>query len=551
MTQTARYPWFTLGDLNAFFALFLDNVVNLVILAGILVGAFGFPEKIIFEKMIPGTALGVMIGDLAYTYMAYRLAKKTGRTNITAMPLGLDTPSTIGIAVAVLGPAYLGLKAEMPAEQAAMTTWYIGMATLIWMGLVKIIASFAGSTIQRIVPEAGLLGSLAGIGIVWLAADQFINTMEVPLVGMISLGLVLFTLIAHYRLPGKIPGAAAAVVIGMAIYYLNQALGFFPDEHASKLNLSMAITMPSFETGGFSEMFSRAIPFLPVAIPFGLLTVIGGINVTEGARLAGDNYKTRDILMTEAFATLIAGMFGGVSQSTPYIGHSAYKKMGARMGYTLLTGLLVGLGGMLGLIGTIVNIIPEAAVSPILIFVGFEITAMAYQMTPKNHNMAVTFAIIPSVLNFGYIKLKVLYLGVTATAASVAAKLTSPEMADSKAALLSIVPFSVQSEYPYLEALSQGYIVTAMIWGSVVAFLIDHKTRNAVITLFVGSVFSLFGIIHSATSSGKLYLPWELNNVHQIPYKFAIAYAMLAGFIALLSIFSKPQSPEEYEINEH
>ena len=53
-----RYPWFTKGDLNAFFGLMLDNFANLVLLTGILVGA-GFDKAFIFTHMIPGTALGV------------------------------------------------------------------------------------------------------------------------------------------------------------------------------------------------------------------------------------------------------------------------------------------------------------------------------------------------------------------------------------------------------------------------------------------------------------------------------------------------------------
>ena len=37
----ARYQWFAKGDINAFFGLMLDNVVNLAVLAGILVAGFG------------------------------------------------------------------------------------------------------------------------------------------------------------------------------------------------------------------------------------------------------------------------------------------------------------------------------------------------------------------------------------------------------------------------------------------------------------------------------------------------------------------------------
>ena len=69
-----RYRWAQLGDINAFFGLMLDNMANLVILSGILIFVFQFPEDIVYTRMFPGTALGVMFGDLVYTWLAVRLA---------------------------------------------------------------------------------------------------------------------------------------------------------------------------------------------------------------------------------------------------------------------------------------------------------------------------------------------------------------------------------------------------------------------------------------------------------------------------------------------
>src|SRR6195952_2273943 len=114
------YKWAARGDINAFFGLMLDNVVNLAVLAGILVAGFGFPASLVYTRMFPGAAFGVLFGDVVYTVMAIRLAKKTGRSDVTAMPLGLDAPSTIGMALTVLGPAFLAAKAKMPVDQAAI-----------------------------------------------------------------------------------------------------------------------------------------------------------------------------------------------------------------------------------------------------------------------------------------------------------------------------------------------------------------------------------------------------------------------------------------------
>ncbi|HSA56507.1 MAG TPA: hypothetical protein VLE53_12440, partial [Gemmatimonadaceae bacterium] len=155
--------WFSIGDVNAFFGLMLDNVVNLAVLAGILVGGFGFPADLVFTRMFPGTALGVLLGNLVYTVMAIRLARRTGRDDVTAMPLGTDTPSTIGIALAVLGPAFVAAKARMSDADAAVLAWQVGMATMVLMGAFKVLMSFVGDQIRRWVPAAGLLGSIGGV----------------------------------------------------------------------------------------------------------------------------------------------------------------------------------------------------------------------------------------------------------------------------------------------------------------------------------------------------------------------------------------------------
>ncbi len=89
---------------------------------------------------------------------------------------------------------------------------------------------------------------------------------------------------------------------------------------------------------------------LPVAIPLALATVVGGIDCTESAAAAGDDYPTGRIIAVEGLATVVGGLFGGVIQSTPYIGHPAYKAMGARAGYTLATALFVGARGDFGLL---------------------------------------------------------------------------------------------------------------------------------------------------------------------------------------------------------
>ncbi len=522
-----KYRWLVLGDLNGFFGLMFDNLTVLSFLAGILIFVFNYPADIIYTRMFPGTAFGVLFGDLVYTWMAFRLAKKTGNTQVTAMPLGLDTPSTIGLVLVVLGPAFLGLKAEGFSERdAAMMTWYIGMATMMFMGVVKLIFSFLGRWVQRIVPQAGLLGSLAGIGLGLIGMTPLIDIFGMPLVGLIALGMIFYTLVAGIRLPGKIPGVFASVLIGTVLYYLIAPSGLVGGTYTGPppLNFHLGLPIPTLE---FMKGLVPALKYLPLAIPFGILTVVGGINVTESARVAGDDYNTRNILLTEAIATLVAGMCGGVAQSTPYIGQPAYKNMGSRAGYTLITGIFVGLGGMLGYVSFIVELIPRAVLAPILVFVAFDIIVQSFHAVPKRHAPAVAFAFFPTIARL------------------LAIKLGNPDAVPPEAFnKLMTAPGKSLPELQVIIALGNGFIVTGMLWAAFLAELIDRRLRISAVYLLILAGFAFFGIIHSAIPDGSMYFPWRLSGIaQQVPYQFALAYLVLAALFVVLSWTKESKEP--------
>jgi adenine/guanine/hypoxanthine permease len=509
--------WFAPGDVNGFFGLMFDNVTVLSFLAGILIFAFQYPADIVFQKMLPGTALAVLFGNLCYTWMAVKLRKRTGNTEVTSMPLGLDTPSTIGLALTVLGPCFVALKQRGMAErEAAILTWQVGMATMIMIGTLKLVLSFFGGWVQKIVPQAGLLGSLAGIGLALIGFLPLQDIFTLPVVGMISLGLILYNLVAQRRLPGNSPGVLIAVALATVLYYALGNTGIWGVEmpHPKMEQLHFALPQPTL---GFIHGFREALKYLPVAIPFGILTVVGGVNVNESARVAGDDYKTRDILLVEALATLLAGVFGGVAQSTPYIGQPAYKAMGSRIAYTLITGIFIGLGGIFGYVGFIVDLIPRAVLAPILIFVALDIMCQAFQASPTRHAPAVAFSYFPTVARLLQIK-----LGQWLPAATFATLLGK-----------------VDKGLPDLQivvALGNGFILTGMLWGALIACLINGTLRRAVIYCFVLAGFTFFGVIHSAMPDGNMYFPWELANpARLVPYQFTAAYLVLAAMIYILS----------------
>ncbi len=227
-----RYRWARWGDINAFFGLMLDNVAVMIVLVVLVTSAepaaeHRFSREFVLTQMIPGTALGVVLGDLVYTWMAFRLARRTGRSDVTAMPLGLDTPSTFAVGALVLLPALNDgmTRFGLDHRQAMVFGWHVGALVLLMVGAFKSILAPLGGKVRRWVPRAGLLGSLAGIALALIAfVPLWRHIAAVPVVGVLALTVILVALVARHTLPGRIPGALAAVLLGVLIYYLGDSL---------------------------------------------------------------------------------------------------------------------------------------------------------------------------------------------------------------------------------------------------------------------------------------------------------------------------------------
>ena len=513
------------GDLNGVLGLVVDNLSLLAFMATALIGIFGVPADIVFRRMFPGTALGVLLGNLAYTWMAHRLARRTGRQDVTAMPLGIDAPTTIGMALLVLGPAFAAYRQTgMDPVAAGEATWHLGMASLVVMGVLKFVLSFFGAWVQRSVPRAGLLGSIAGIALVLMGFLPLVEILRVPVVGFAGLGVVLYALVAKRRLPFGMPGVLGAFIVGVVLYYGLGPSGFLGTGYHAPGAWQWRLGFP-LPTLGFIDGLSATVPYLPLILPFGLLMVVGGINVTESARAAGDDYPTRDILLVEALATLIAGMCGGVAQTTPYIGQPAYKAMGARTRYTLVTGLVIGLGGVFGYLANLVELLPVAVLAPILVFISISITTQAFEATPLRYAAAVVFSFFPAI------------------ARMLAIKLGDPSIVDPAhfAALYGDATHGI-SAVAVIVILGNGFIITSMVWASFVVAMIDGQVRKASAIVALGAVLTAFGIIHSVEPIGSVYLPWLLDPAARaLVWQFVAAYGALAIVLFLLSVGPRRQ----------
>jgi AGZA family xanthine/uracil permease-like MFS transporter len=544
-----RYKWAAPGDVNAFFGLMLDNIADMLLMVGLMASVFGFPTNFALRYMIPGTAVGVFVGDLLFFLLALRVANRTGRRDLTAMPLGLDTPSTFGMVFFVLGDAYTNSLKNFAGdvEAAALHTWHIGICAIFVSGLFKLLCAFGSNWIRAIIPRAGLLGSLAAIAAVVISFLPLLEVFHAPLVGLVSLAIILTTLVAKVRLPFRIPGALGALLVGGTMYWLMQWLEVRHLPTDQWMSEETAVAWRNATSGFFptewlevftfrwANAFSDSLRYMPVVIPFALATVVGGIDCTESAAAVGDEFDTGQVIGIEAIATLAAALCGGVIQTTPYIGHPAYKAMGGRAAYTLATALFVGAAGVVGYFSLLYFIIPKPTVFPILVFVGLEITAQSFYATPKRHYTAVALSLVPAL--------------------AALTKITLDKYGVLPDYVSRLPDEVVRTDYLTVQMLNSGFIITSLVWAAALASLIDRRLYRAAAFFGISAAFTLFGIMHSPLPGGALYFPWDLGeNFHStlapIVYQWAAGYAVVALMLAMWGTWlyqsgERPIEPQE------
>ena len=498
--MSSRYRWAQKGDINAFFGLVLDNVAVMILMVSLLHETFGFPERFALRHMITGTALGVLVGDLLFFFLALRLARTTGSTTVTAMPLGLDTPSTFGMALFVLGPAFLDAKQRgMEVEAAAYFAWQIGICSMFISGLFKLACAIGSGWVRRVVPRAGLLGSLAAIALVLITFFPLLDILRVPLVGLVSLAIIMTSLVGRVPLPFKLPGTVGAFLVAGSMYGLMVVTGTIEQSITSGFNPSDGLMptewLQALNFGWLARM-QDTLSYLPLIIPFALATVVGGIDCTESAIAAGDHYDTRSVIGIEAIATLAASFCGAVIQTTPYIGHPAYKAMGGRAAYTLATALFMGLMGIAGLFGYFYQFIPAVAVYPILVFVGVEITAQSFLATPRRHYTAVAIACVPALAALSTNFIDQIWF--------------HPDILDQGKNPAFAANGELVRKVSTAAILSRGFILTSIFWASALAMAIDRQLVKSAYYYFAAAVCTLFGLMHSPLANAPLRLPVSL-----------------------------------------
>ena len=516
--QSQSLPWFTKGDLDGFFGLFIDNLLQLMLIGYLCKVLCGFPADFITVQVLPGAALSILLGNLFYAWQARQLAQQSKRADVTALPFGINTPSLIAFIILIMAPVFR----ETGNYRLA---WQAGLLACFLNGLMEIGGAYVGDWLRKHTPRAALLCALAGVAITFIAMDFIFQIFANPIVGILPTFLILVSYASRIKWPLSLPGGFLAVLVGSILYWAFH--GINPNFVASAMSTDPILwsfypPRPVFnDLGPF--LVSSGWKYLAVIFPMGLFNVIGSLQNLESAEAGGDRFETKPSLLWNGLATVLACFLGSPFPTTIYIGHPGWKAMGARHGYSILNGSLITLLCLSGGVTFFLRWVPRECIFGILLWIAIIITAQAFMEIPKEHSLAVAFGLIPAFAAYCYYLIEhVLRVAGTVINMDMANKLTNDNLF-----IRGIL------------RLNEGSLLISMIFAAVMVFLIERKFDKAAYWTFSASLFSFTGLIHTyiITDAGVLNgfgSTWAPS--------FALMYLLVGGIFLFLHYRQKSNS---------
>ncbi len=510
-------PLWVRGDTNAFFGLGTNVLVNVLTLTSLCLYVVHLPAHDVFHAILPALGIALVVGNVYYSYLARRLGRREGRTDVTALPYGPSVPHMFIVVFLIMLPIYLSTKDPVRA-------WEAGLAWAFIIGVIVLIGAFVGPYIRRFTPRAALLGTLAGISITFISMLPAGRMWAQAWMALPVLALLIIGLISGVRLPGNFPIGAAALLLGTAIGWIGGAMSV-PDVTAAAKDVTLAL--PGLHVHHLVTGLSHVAPLLATAIPLGVYNFTEGMSNVESAAAAGDSYNLRSVLLADGTGALVGACLGSPFPPAVYIGHPGWKKAGGRSGYSMGTGVVIALLCFLGMFGLLGAVFPLPAIVPILLYIGLLIGAQAFAFTPRAHAAAVVAALIPNIASWATGQMD----NVLSAAGTSAA-----QVGEAKLEAAGVV-------YHGLNVLGQGAILVGLLLGAIVAFIIDRRLWSAAAFALAASALSFVGLIHAPK------VGWDANGQAALGYLFA---ALVCAAFALTRPPRRVPDADELELeNEH
>ena len=509
MTTTFRPKIWVPGDWNAFFGFGTNILVNLLTLTGLLRFVLGFPDELVFGRVLPAVGLMLFLSSAYYGWLAYDLMKRTGRTDVCAMPSGPGVGHMFIVVLVVMLPIKLATGDPIKAWEAGLTWVFIQSIVLIFGG-------FIGSWVRKVTPRAALLAALTGISITFISMRPVMQMFSTPLIGLVCFVILLVSWFGGVRYFRGLPAGLVALAAGTLIAWGSQLFGF------NYGGLSLEKLTQSFTHFGFSipipaigHTFS-GFEFLGVllitAIPFGLYDLVEAIDNVESASAAGDEFSTKRVLMADGIVSMIGCLMGNPFILAVYIGHAGWKSMGGRCGYSFATGIMALVLCWFGIVSVMLAAIPVVAILPILLYIGMLIGSQAFRESPLRHAPAIILGVIPHLAHWaeGFVKSALSAAGVKEITPEISARLAA------EGVLLH-----------GLQVIGNGGVLSGIVLAATTVFIIERQLWRAATFAAVGAVLTFFGFMHA-----------ERIGIAQSP-EVAASYVLVALFLAGCAQFAK------------
>ena len=476
MTDKKPILW-TPGDWNAYFGFGTNILVNLLVLTGLLRFVLKMPDELVFGRILPATGLMMCLSTLYYAWLAYRLAKKTGRDDVCALPSGISVPHMFVVTFVIMMP--IAIKTGDPVRG-----WEAGLTWVFIQSFVLMVGGFVAPFIRRVTPRAALLGTLAGVSIAFISMRPALEMFMTPVVAIPCFAIILASWFGGVRYFRGTPAGLVAIAVGTLIAWLSTAIGRpFGGMSLAKLTDSVSsfgFSIPIPAVGHVFSGFQFLGVILVTAIPFGIYDLVEAMDNVESASVAGDSFPTTRVLCADGVVSLIGCMMGNPFINAVYIGHPGWKAMGGRIGYSAATGITVVVLAWFGIIAVMSALIPVVAISPILLYIGMLIGSQAFQENPKSHAPAIVLALTPHLAAWGKLQIDN-SLGAAGTSAAA--------IGLDKLGQMGVL-------YQGLSILGGGAILAGLVLGAIAVFVIERQFVKSAAFAAVGAILTFFGFMH-------------------------------------------------------
>ena len=466
------------GDWNAFFGFGTNILVNMLVLTGLLRFVLKMPDELVFGRILPATGLMLCLSTMYYAWLAYRLAKQTGRTDVCALPSGISVPHMFIVVFVIMLPILITTKDPVQAWEAGLT--WVFVQSFVLMG-----GGFIAPYIRKITPRAALLGSLAGISITFISMRPGAQMVMTPVIGLVCFAVIMVDWFGGVRYFKGLPGGLVAIIVGAVIAWGSTLFGFnyggLTIEGLKGALSSFGFSYPMPAVGHVFGGFQFIGVILVTAIPFGIYDLVEAMDNVESAAAAGDSFPTTRVLTADGVVSLIGCLMGNPFINAVYIGHPGWKAMGGRIGYSAATGVLVIVLAWFGVIALMMALIPVVAILPILLYIGMLIGSQAFQETPMRHAPAIVLALVPQIAAWGKTQ-----IDGALNAAGTSASAVGFDKLDQTGVL-----------YQGLEILGGGATLAGIVLAAITVFIIERDFTKAAAFAAAGAVFTFFGLIHA------------------------------------------------------